>query len=142
MNLHPSSSFARAACAALIATVSVAAQAHVLTVEVLNARSDQGNVAGALYGSEASWLKESLRGERQPAGEKVVLVYRDLEAGHYALSVFHDENANGKLDSNVVGIPTERYGFSRDARGHMAAPTFGDASVELTADTTITIHLR
>ncbi len=72
----------------------------------------------------------------------MLLIYRDLPAGRYALSLFHDENGNGKLDSNVAGIPIERYGFSRDARGRMGAPDFDAAAIELQGDTTITVHLR
>ena len=129
-------------CIAAMTVAGAAAQADDLTVEVLGARSDKGTVDGALYADAASWLKNSLQGERQPANAKTVLVYRNLQPGTYALSLFHDENGNGKLDSNIAGIPTERYGFSRDARGHMAAPSFADAAVELHGDTTITIHLR
>jgi uncharacterized protein (DUF2141 family) len=132
----------RAVGIVFMAAASAGAQAHDLTVQVLGARSDKGLVAGALYGSESSWLGKSLQGEREPAGAKTVLVYRNLQAGSYALSVFHDENGNGKLDSNIAGIPTERYGFSRDARGRMAAPSFADAAFELRGDMSITIHLR
>lgn len=133
----------RLIAAAALAASAAATQAHVLTVEVLDARSDQGTIAGALYGSEAGWLKEPfLQGDRQPAAAKVVLVYRDLPPGRYAVSLFHDENGNGKLDTNVVGMPTERYGFSRDARGRMGPPSFADAAVELTGDATITVRLR
>ena len=106
------------------------------------ARSDKGNVAGALFGSEASWMKGALSGERQPAAARTVLVFRNLPAGPYALSQFHDENGNDKLDSNIAGIPTERYGFSRDARGRMGAPGFADAAIDLRADSSITVHLR
>ena len=136
------SSLGRVVCIAAMTVAGAAAQADDLTVEVLGARSDKGTVDGALYADAASWLKNSLQGERQPANAKTVLVYRNLQPGTYALSLFHDENGNGKLDSNVAGIPTERYGFSRYARGHMAAPSFADAAVELHGDTTITIHLR
>jgi len=142
MNRRKTHLLRRLICCASLAAFGAAAQAHTLTVEVLNARSNQGTVGGALYASASSWLKTPLQGVREPASAKTVLVYRDLPAGHYALSVFHDANANGKLDSNIAGIPTERYGFSRDARGHMSAPSFDDAAVDLKADTTITIHLR
>ncbi|MDB5859658.1 MAG: uncharacterized protein JWQ76_3347 [Ramlibacter sp.] len=128
--------------AALLLGLGTTASAFDLTVEVLNARSDQGTVDGALFGAAASWLRESLTGAREPAGAKVVLVYRNLPAGPYALSVFHDENGNGKLDANVAGIPLERYGFSRDARGRMGPPPFADAALDLQADTTITVNLR
>lgn len=142
MNPLRPSPIGRILAVAAIATASAAAQAYDLTVEVLGARSDQGLVAGALYGSEASWLKDALQGERQPAAARTVLVYRNLQPGTYALSLFHDENGNGKLDSNIAGIPTERYGFSRDARGRMGAPSFADAAVELRGDLTITVNLR
>lgn len=132
----------RLLCAGLLLGLGAAANAYDLTVEVLNARSDKGTVAGALYGSEASWLKDRLQGERQPAAARTVLVFHDLPAGPYALSLFHDENGNDKLDSNIAGIPTERYGFSRDARGRLGAPSFADATVDLKADTTITVHLH
>jgi uncharacterized protein (DUF2141 family) len=118
------------------------ALAYDLTVEVLDARSDKGMVAGALYGSDATWLKQMLQGERQPAGPRAVLVYRNLQPGHYALSLLHDENGNGALDRNVAGTPTERYGFSRDAVGRMGPPAFADAAVDLQGDMTITVHLR
>lgn len=142
MTLHRLSLLARVACVAAIAAAGSAARAYDLTVEVHNARSDKGTVDGALYADAASWMKHSLQGERQPAAGKTVLVYRNLQPGTYALSLFHDENGNGKLDSNVVGIPTERYGFSRDARGHMSAPSFADAAVDLRGDMAITVNLR
>jgi uncharacterized protein (DUF2141 family) len=142
MNLPRPFPLGRVAAVAALAMASAAAQAYDLTVEVLGARSDQGLVLGALYASEASWLKDPLAGERQPAGGKSVLVYRNLQPGTYALSLYHDENGNGKLDANVVGIPTERYGFSRDARGSMAPPSFADAALELRGDQSITVNLR
>ena len=46
------------------------------------------------------------------------------------------------LGTNPVGLPIERYGFSRDARGMMGPPKFADAAVDLQADTTITITLK
>ncbi len=45
-----------------------------------------------------------------------------------ALAVVHDENMNGKLDTNLLGIPKEGYGFSNDAKASLGAPTFSAAS--------------
>ncbi len=134
----------RIAAIGVLLGLASAAHAFDLTVEVINAKSTQGTVDGALYASDASWLKDgqALRGERTAAAAKTVLVYRDLPAGSYAVSLFHDENGNGKLDTNPAGIPRERYGFSRDARGHFGAPKFADAALDLQADTTITVKLR
>jgi uncharacterized protein (DUF2141 family) len=136
---HP---FHRLLAAGALATLAAGAHAFDLTVEVLNARSEQGMVLGALYDSAEHWMHEPVQGERAAAGAKAVLVYRNLQPGRYALSVFHDENGNGKLDTNIAGIPVEHYGFSRDAAGRMGPPSFADAALDLNADTTITIHLR
>jgi uncharacterized protein (DUF2141 family) len=55
-------------------------------------------------------------------------VFTDLPAGTYAVSVFHDENANGKVDTNFLGIPKEGLASSRNARGFLGPPKFKDAS--------------
>jgi len=57
--------------------------------------------------------------------------FTELKAGAYAVITFHDENDNGKLDENALGLPTEGYGFSNDAEGFFAAPSFKDAAVML-----------
>ena len=70
----------------------------------------------------------------------------DFEAiplGTYALAVIHDENSNGKLGTNWLGIPTEGYGFSNDAKAMLGKPSFADASFSYdrqTLDMTISLH--
>jgi uncharacterized protein (DUF2141 family) len=113
-----------------------------LTVEVTGARSEQGHVLAAIYDSEGNWLKTPLQGERVQAGARTVLVFRNLPEGRYGITAFHDENSNGKLDANAMGMPTEAYGFSRDARGLFGPPKFADAMLELKADTTITLKIQ
>lgn len=54
--------------------------------------------------------------------------FADIPPGKYALAVIHDENMNGKLDANRLGIPTEGYGFSNDAAALLSAPSFRAAS--------------
>ena len=54
--------------------------------------------------------------------------FEDIPPGTYALAVVHDENFNGKLDTNFLGIPTEGYGFSNDATAALGAPSFSAAS--------------
>lgn len=114
-------------------------------MEVNNTKADKGPVLAAVYGSADGWLKfsKAVQSGMAPAsGAKTVLVLRDLPAGSYALSLYQDENGNGKLDTNLVGMPQERTGFSRDAQGNMGPPRFQDAAIELQQDTTITIQLR
>lgn len=57
-----------------------------------------------------------------------VLVFRHVQPGTYAVSLFHDENGDNRLDK-VVMIPTEGFGFSRDAPVRFGPPRFADAAV-------------
>jgi uncharacterized protein (DUF2141 family) len=59
------------------------------------------------------------------------VVFNNLEAGRYAIILFHDENGNGRLDKNFWGVPTEPYGFSNDAGGFLGPPKFDDAAIML-----------
>ncbi len=54
--------------------------------------------------------------------------FEDIPPGTYALAVIHDENMNGKLDTNWLGVPKEGYGFSNDVKAVRGAPSFSDAS--------------
>jgi uncharacterized protein (DUF2141 family) len=64
-----------------------------------------------------------------------------LAPGSYAVSVFHDANANGKLDT-FMGIPKEGYGFSRNPPFRPRAPKFAEAQIELDSSTSAVITLR
>ncbi len=128
--------------ASLLALGANTAYALDLTVEVSGARSNKGEVLAGLFVDAEQWLKKPLRGERVTAGERVLLVFRDLPAGRYAVTAFHDENSNGKLDSNLMGMPIERLGYSRDAKGNMGPAKFDDAALLLDVDTTVKVTLQ
>ena len=51
-----------------------------------------------------------------------------------AVAAFHDADGNGELGTNILGIPTEGYGFSNGARGFMGPPSFEDAAVTIGSD--------
>ena len=52
-----------------------------------------------------------------------------LPPGRYAAIVIHDEDDNGRLDTNPMGVPGEGYGVSNDARGFLSAPSFEPAAI-------------
>jgi uncharacterized protein (DUF2141 family) len=65
-----------------------------------------------------------------------------LPPGRYAVQVIYDRNANNKLDANLLGIPQEPVGFSRDAQGRMGPPKFEQAAFEFERTAlTFSIHL-
>lgn len=114
-----------------------------LRVEV--AHTEQAPVYLALYDDAASFkLRDGFRlavvkrWETQPS-----VAFTDLPAGRYAVAVFQDLNGNGELDTNLLGIPTEPYGFSRNAMGNMGPPSFAAAAIALDGQNqAITIELR
>ncbi|MEZ5749079.1 MAG: DUF2141 domain-containing protein [Caenibius sp.] len=67
--------------------------------------------------------------------------FSDLPAGIYAISVFHDANANGRLDT-FLGIPREGYGFSRNPPFHARAPRFSETEMTVNGATETTIAMR
>ena len=51
--------------------------------------------------------------------------------GTYAISVLHDENSNGKLDTNWIGIPQEGVGVSNNVKSRLGPPKFSDCMFKL-----------
>ena len=64
-----------------------------------------------------------------------------IPKGIYAVAVMHDENNNGKMDTNFLGIPKEGYCVSKNATGFMSAPSFSDAKFELNTATVLNLKM-
>jgi uncharacterized protein (DUF2141 family) len=101
-------------------------------VKILNIRNSKGTVDCALFDSPVGFPIEVLRSATNVMVIKVRNTrarcdFEDIPPGTYALAVVHDENSNGKLDTNWLEVPTEGYGFSNDAKGLLGAPLFSAA---------------
>jgi len=120
----------------LLATPIAAAGAE-LNVTIKNVRNAAGMVYVAVYDSDSTFLKiERARAQmRAPAAKgEVVFTIRDLPPGRYAVTAYHDENNNGKLDKNWMGVPTEGYGFSNDVKAGLGPPKFNQAAFAFDKD--------
>jgi uncharacterized protein (DUF2141 family) len=62
--------------------------------------------------------------------------------GQYAAQVVYDLNRNFKMDANMIGIPLEPTGFSRNAIGQQAAPRFADAALTINRASALTVSVR
>jgi uncharacterized protein (DUF2141 family) len=115
-----------------------------LTVEVSNIKEAKGNVNVGLFTNEDDFLKKSAVGKIVKADREIInVVFENLPIGNYAVSVIHDENANGELDSNFMGIPKEGFGFGNDAMGMFGPPSFEKALINWEGkDKSITINLK
>lgn len=103
----------------------VNSQTITLRVEITDYKSNNGKAYVGVYNSEKSFLKKPLKGKVEKiSNNKVVVIFNDLVPGEYAVSSYHDENNNGKLDTNFMGIPKEDYALSNNAKGFMSAPKY------------------
>lgn len=123
----------------------IGAQAAELTVNIRDIRVQTGVLRVALVDGPPGWDGKAapVRADgAPPQGDSASFVFKDLAPGNYAVMVSHDENGNGKLDSNLVGIPTEGYGFSNNPKV-MRKPTWEEARFEVKADAAaIDVSLR
>lgn len=122
------------------------ASAADLRVKVTGITIEAGTLSAALMDSDAAWngggKPVSSRRNKVTAAGELELVFTDLAPGKYALRLMHDENDNGKLDANLVGMPTEGYGFSNNPRV-MRAAHFDEAVFDVpTSGAAITVALR
>jgi uncharacterized protein (DUF2141 family) len=105
-----------------------------LTIHIDDVKTASGNLMVAVFNSEGTFLKAPAKASGAPAvqtGASVVI--QDLPEGEYAFAVYHDANGNGKMDKNLLGIPTEDYAFSNNALGKMGPPSFASAKFALPA---------
>lgn len=106
--------------------------ANVIHIQVEGLRNNTGQVICSLYSSPEGFPKNShralARGESLISGKQGACEFRGVEPGTYAVSVFHDENSNDKLDTGFLGIPREGVGASNGATGHFGPPKFKAAA--------------
>jgi uncharacterized protein (DUF2141 family) len=123
-------------CSLALLACAGTASAATVEVHVTGVAAGKGKVNVAVCDKER-FLKQCAYSGSAPAreGDNVIRV-AGVPAGTWAVLAYQDENENGELDRNFVGIPKENYGFSRDARGKFGPPDFGDASIEVSGDTT------
>lgn len=121
-----------------LAAAPAAGHAAGLSLEIEGLSTQTGKVLVAVMDSAEGWAgkaKPVAVATSAPDGDDTLTIgIGDLPPGRYAVRVLHDENGNGRLDTNVLGMPTEGYGFSNNPRVLMRAATFEEAAFELPGD--------
>ena len=110
----------------------------ILMVEISGLKDASGNVYIAVYDSDSTWLSDEM-----VLNQKVViadaldgdLVRTELllPLGDYALSVFYDQDGDGKLKTNFIGMPKEPIALSNNAVAKFGPPEYDDAVFSLGA---------
>lgn len=122
-------------------TASIEAQ-NSLTIRVTGIDNPSGKLYVALFDSKVPFLSSRAKGEIVAINKNDTdVVFDNLENGYYAVTLFQDENNNGKLDLGDYGIPIEKYGFSNNIDPSIISrpPTFDECKFEVNGDTTIVI---
>jgi uncharacterized protein (DUF2141 family) len=92
-----------------------------LTIEVGPLRNNNGEVLLELNNEKG----EKVGGYAASIVDKrCTIIVENLNSGKYAFRYFHDENKNKKLDTNLIGMPKEGFGFSNNAKGKFGPPSF------------------
>jgi len=141
MNAHrPRALILALRCAAVVAiagtslaqqTPAPTAGENRIEAEATNLHSSNGSFACSLYNGPKGFPKtdESVVGNSRIKIKDghAICVFDHIKPGGYAVVAMHDENDNGKMDYNFLGIPTEGYGFSSGATATFGAPSFDAA---------------
>ena len=114
-----------------------------IRVDASKFRNQQGVLGCSIFSSgEGFPARGALRSVRVPiSGESATCTFDGIAAGTYAVSVLHDENRNGRLDKNLLSMPTEGYGVSNDHTRAMGPPRWEPARFSLGAGETKTLSI-
>ena len=127
----------------IILTYGQEKETFTINVNITGMTVDKGNVYVALYNSEKSFLKENFKGSIvKVTNQKATAIFKNIEKGVYAISVFHDKNNNKKMDTNFMGIPKEPIGCSNGATGFMGPPKYMKAKFTLASDVVIPVKVK
>jgi uncharacterized protein (DUF2141 family) len=130
--------------AALAFVVLISAQpalADSLTVRVSGVSEAAGRIQVAVCNAsfDSHGCPHGASREAMPPGLDVL--FPDLSPGRYAVAVYQDIDGDGALNKNMLGLPTEPYGFSNDI-GRFRPPVFSEALFDLDGDTTVEVTVK
>ena len=101
-----------------------------LKVIIEGLKNDSGAVQIGLFNTEESWneKEEKFKGAIITIKDRrIEWIIEDIPFGEYAVRFFHDENGNNEMDMNFIGMPTETYGFSNNAKAIFGMPGYQKA---------------
>ena len=133
---------------AFIFSITLSAQTRSsVQVNIQEASSDRGMIRVLLFSDAAGFPDQVGKAVKSfsipPKNKQVAFTINDLAPGTYALAVIHDQDSNGKLSSNAVGYPIEKFGFSNNPKVYFSPPSFEKASFVLgKTPMKVTISLR
>jgi uncharacterized protein (DUF2141 family) len=121
----------------------MSAQNANLTVSVSGLKNNTGMVKVGLYNSEGTFLKTTYKSiTSEIKNNSATVTFVGIPKGEYGISTYQDENSNGILDKNMIGIPSEDFACSNNAKGFMGPPAYEDAKFNINKDLKIDIKFN
>ncbi len=126
--------------------MSDTARAAELTIAVSGVKSAEGRIYVALHRAAAGVKFPDMKGAVAGAWSKAQkggfsVTFAGLAPGRYAVNGFHDTDGDGELDTNLLGVPTEGYGFGNGATGSFGPPDFTAASIAVEGKTGVDLPI-
>ena len=122
-----------------------ASSAADLKVIIPNIKKVVGNIYIGIFNNKQDHLKDGKQLHTvkiKVTDKKATYTFKGLNSGSYSVAIFHDQNEDGVCNTNALGIPTERYGFSNNVKPLIKAPSFDQTKINIKdRDTSISIHL-
>ena len=116
-----------------------------LNINIENINPSKGQLMIAVYNSKQLYMKTEKAFSKQilklNGKNSEFIQFKDLPMGEYSVAVIHDENNNGKLDTNIFGIPTEAYGFSNNIRPKFRAANWDETKFLMNKNVGLNIKL-
>jgi uncharacterized protein (DUF2141 family) len=117
-----------------------------LTLRISGIKQDKGDILIAVFNGPDGFPGETSKAvellKAVPVNGTASLTIKTLPPGKYAVSLFQDTNGDGKLNTNLLGIPKEGYGVSNNAFNTFSAPVFKDASFEYPQVSVLNMQLK
>ena len=118
----------------------------IVRFEIASLRNAQGDVGCLIFNSSDGYPETHAKAFKEIHAaideDHAVCEFKAVTPGTYAVIVFHDENKNGKMDKNFLGVPQEGYVASNNVRPLMSAPKFKEASFVVPAASVTAIKLQ
>lgn len=109
-----------------------------LEIQITEAKSDKGMIRILIFSKANGFPDQPETALKSysiaPKNKACTLTINDLPPGTYAVSVIHDEDGNGKFSFNLVGYPSEKFGFSNNPKVYFSPPSFDKAAFELKSE--------
>ena len=118
-----------------------------LVLEITGLRNDAGEIFLSVYAGRHGFPNDvavAIVNRHQPIIDRHCrVVIDDMPYGEYAVSVLHDENLDGQMESTLLGIPKEGFGFSGNPKAKLGPPDYDDVRFLLLApEKTMTIVMQ